>query len=78
MGIPGEHKVLRTQSAIRAAAIVEINCGIAGTPSNVAPSSVSVTVMPASASLSLGATPAVDTNFNPRIRPAVPQYEFSR
>ena len=38
------------------AAIVEINCGIAGTPSNVAPSIVSVTVTPASASLSLGAT----------------------
>jgi hypothetical protein len=38
------------------AAIAEINCGIAGTPSNVAPSSVSVTVTPASASLSLGAT----------------------
>ena len=38
------------------AAIVETNCGIAGTPSNVAPSIVSVTVTPATANLSLSAT----------------------
>lgn len=38
------------------AAIAEINCGIAGRPSNVPPPIVSVTVSPTSASLSLGAT----------------------
>lgn len=38
------------------ASVVEINCGIAGSPSKVAPASVGVTVTPASASLLLGAT----------------------
>src|SRR5271154_4134390 len=38
------------------ATITEINCGLSGTPPNVGPSSVSVTVTPASASLLLGAT----------------------
>jgi hypothetical protein len=38
------------------AAIAEINCGIAGKPPSVPPSSVSVTVTPASASLPLGTT----------------------
>jgi hypothetical protein len=77
MEISRGDKVLRTLSAVCAAAIVsrsqnrlrtmalgilcvasivEINCGIAGTPSNVPPSSISVTLTPASASLSLGVT----------------------
>jgi hypothetical protein len=38
------------------ASIAEVNCAIVGSPSKVAPSSVSVTVTPASASLLLGAT----------------------